>query len=117
MTNIAVTPVVILGTSGRWPESVARKGGPNDSPSFATCAPQTASAPMLGTSAFGAPWANVGALVALIGESEIARFSALPSVRTGSTGPRPPSAARSVAARDARSGSASARKDAEEDAQ
>ena len=29
MTNIAVTPVVILATSGRWPESVARNGGPN----------------------------------------------------------------------------------------
>jgi hypothetical protein len=33
-----------------------------------------ASAPHAQVHAFGAPWANVGALVALVGESEIARL-------------------------------------------
>jgi hypothetical protein len=44
MTNIAVTPVV-SGHGDRWPESVARSGGPNGPPSFATGAPTRLAAP------------------------------------------------------------------------
>jgi len=62
-----VTPRILdaltLATSGRWPESAARKDGPNGSPSFAKGASAPLAAPMLGTSTLGAPWASVGALV------------------------------------------------------
>jgi hypothetical protein len=65
--NLRILDALILATSGRCPESVARKDGPNASPSFAKGAPARPPAPTLGTSAVGASWANVGALVALVG--------------------------------------------------
>lgn len=65
--TLRILDALTLATSGRWPESVARKGGPNGSPSFATGASAPLAAPTLGTSALGAPWASVGALVALVG--------------------------------------------------
>jgi hypothetical protein len=54
----------ILATPGRWPESVARKDGPNASPSFATGAPARPAALCVLSVALGAPWANVRAPVA-----------------------------------------------------
>ncbi len=58
-----------LATPGRWPESVARMDGPNGAPGFATGAPTRLAAPFARPSDFGAPWANVGALVALVREA------------------------------------------------
>lgn len=115
---MAILDASILAMSGRWPESVARKAGPAGPPSFATCALLPASGPTLGTSALGAPWANVGALAALVGEAARSRDHqaiksrlavAAEDCGTRSRSPRSPSAARSGARRDARSWSASAR--------
>ncbi|MCZ2108272.1 MAG: hypothetical protein LC118_01660, partial [Dehalococcoidia bacterium] len=64
-----IPDALILATPGRWPESVARSGGPNGPPSFATGAPAPLAALVARSSALGAPWANVGALVALVCES------------------------------------------------
>lgn len=100
VTNVAVMPVVsghgdreghdvhsgsgvtmrilgasILATPGRWPESAARSGGPNGPPSIAAGAPARLAAPHARDPRRGAPWANVGALVALVVESEIARLA------------------------------------------
>lgn len=61
--TLRILDALTLATSGRWPESVARKDGPNGSPSFARGASAPLAAPMLRTSALGAPWASVGALV------------------------------------------------------
>lgn len=64
-----ILEALILATSGRWPESVASSGGSNGAPSVATGAPAPLAAPFARSSALGAPWANVGALVAHVGEA------------------------------------------------
>lgn len=56
-----ILDALILATSGRWPESVARKGGPNSWPSFATGAPTRFARPSLAPASLARPgptWAQ-----------------------------------------------------------
>lgn len=115
VTGVKAATLLIRATSERWPGSVARKDCPSSSSSFATGAPTRLAAPVARPGVTCAPWANVGALVALVsGPFGLAPIRSGSNIGVGDDGvrsrsPRLQSAARSSGERDGRSWSASAR--------
>ena len=114
VTGVKAATLLIRATSERWPGSVARKDCPSSSSSFATGAPTRLAAPVARPGVTCAPWANVGAPMALVGEAAgrvtiKSRLVVAAEDWSRWRSPRLPSASRSCAERDARSWSASAR--------